>query len=388
MKMIQKLMPKSMPLKFTWLMLSLLILLSITGCQKKDVAPVTPKAAASDVLSTSKINQDNRYASQQKALVSFLNRKMVQKQGIYTNVQATANSSEVATGHEMLSESSGFWLEYLAVNGRKKEFAAFYKATKKTFDQNGQQFSYRYNPNTQKKYSVNATLDDLRILRALVIYDAVNQTDKYKKEANQRFAYLRQNCILDGHLIDYYDVKEKQGNHSGALAYFDLRTLKYFESSKVYQRQLKVVKGGYLGDVFPLYAASFNWKTNQYAQKNLNTSEALETLLHLSEVGALKKTSRHWLAQQIQHQSLTNGYTINGVSVNNNQSSANYALAAMIFANVNDEKHYHQAMKIVWSSQIKNNSSGFNGGLSQAANKSYSFNNLTALTAAQFSVSP
>lgn len=376
--------------KHWYLALILLILtLSLTACQKKQATPVEPKADADTILVPVKIQQNNAYQSQQKQLVTFLNREMIQKKGIYTNIQKSSTKKTVATGHEMLSESSGLWLEYLALNGSKKAFNTFYQQTKQTFDQNGRQFSYRYDPETDKHYNVNATLDDLRILRALVIYDAQNHTDRYRKEASQRFANLKQNCIVDGQLVDYYDIKQKKSNHSGALAYFDLKTLQYFEDEKTYQKQLKVLKGGYLGDVFPLYASSFDWQSNQYSNADLNTSEALETLLHLSEIGALKKTSRQWLIQQIKHQSLTNSYTINGVSVDNTQSAANYALAAMIFANVGDQAHYEQAMALIWPNQATTKDGKLAGGLTQAGTKkSYSFNNLTALLAAQQTAKP
>lgn len=369
-----------------WGLLLLLcgLLLTVTACRQKAAQPVLPKADASTILVPVKIQQNDLYRPQAKRLATFLKREMVQKEGIYTNIQNTSTRKDVATGHEMLSESSGLWLEYLAQTGSKKAFADFYQQTKDTFDQKGLQFSYRYDPESDKQYHVNATLDDLRILRALVMYDARHQTDKYRKEASQRFANLKQNCLDDGQLIDYYDIKQKKGNTSGSLAYFDLKTLRYFEDKKTYQKQLKVLKGGYLGDVFPLYASSFDWQTNQYANTDLNTSEALETLLHLSEIGALKKTSRQWLAQQVKHKNLTNSYTTNGVSVNTNQSAANYALAAAIFANVGDQTHYEQAMALVWENQATEKQGKLAGGLFQdGSKKSYSFNNLTALLAAQ-----
>ncbi|MDT6980055.1 hypothetical protein [Levilactobacillus zymae] len=139
-----------------------------------------------------------------------------------------------------------------------------------------------------------------------------------------------------------------------------------------------------MGDVFPLYAASFNWTHLTYSDRNLNTSEALETLLHLAQIGKLKAASRGWLQQQIKDRKLYNGYTTAGSISDSGQSAANYALAAMIFATVNDRANYHRAMALVWQDQVTSHVA-IQGGIGHAqSGQSYSFNNLTALNAADY----
>lgn len=198
---------------------------------------------------------------------------------------------------------------------------------------------------------------------------------------------MRVTASSGGQLVDYYDVNQDQAAKKGSLAYFDLQTLRYFENATDkgkdrYQKQLRVVQNGYLGDVFPLYHASYNWQTKQYSADNLNTSEALEVLLHLAEVGKLKSASKNWLVFQVNKRALKNGYRITGEVANNGQSVANYALAAMIFATIGDRVHYQTAMQLVWKEQIRDKQSPIFGALSnQQAQIAYSFNNLTALNA-------
>jgi hypothetical protein len=76
------------------------------------------------------------------------------------------------------------WLEYLAYTHQYKKFREFYQATKQTFDQKSQ-FSYRYTPTTNKKFSVNATLDDLRIIRALQMYADQTGNKTIKKRPHE-----------------------------------------------------------------------------------------------------------------------------------------------------------------------------------------------------------
>lgn len=360
----------------------------LSACQKT-VTVKAPTQAPRDFAVTTqyatKTDQTNRHK-----LVSFIKTGLLTKQGLYTNYLDTKQrTTATASGHELLSESSGMWLQYLATTHQWQQFRQFYQATKRIFDDHGQ-FSYRYDPRTKKRFRVNATLDDLRIIRALLAYDQLHQTDHYRKEATTRYQTLVNTSIKQGHLVDYYDMRTHKAATTTSLAYLDLKTLKYFEQGTkagqtAYRKQLTVLKGGYLGDVFPLYAASYQWSTSQYSDTNLNTSEALETLLHLAEVGRLKATSRRWLVQRLTQNNLQNGYTTTGTVSVKGESAANYALVAMIFATLHDQKNYQRAMRAVWRLQVNQKSSPINGGIGSAKTKAvFSYSNLTALNAAMY----
>lgn len=376
--------------KFTWLKVILIVgmflgsMLGASACSRK-TATVMPKTSPK-VLIPKTLGEKQANSANQQRLQKFIKQKLLTKNGLYTSTVNQGSQASLASGHDMLSESVGMWLQYLNADKQPREFRTFYSQAKKVFNQ-GPQFSYRYNPTTHKQYPVNATLDDLRIIKALVVYDAINHTNRYQKESATRFKALASHCIVGGQLVDYYDVNQDQAAKKGSLAYFDLQTLRYFENATDkgkdrYQKQLRVVQNGYLGDVFPLYHASYNWQTKQYSADNLNTSEALEVLLHLAEVGKLKSASKNWLVFQVNKRALKNGYRITGEVANNGQSVANYALAAMIFATIGDRVHYQTAMQLVWKEQIRDKQSPIFGALSnQQAQIAYSFNNLTALNA-------
>ncbi|WP_243674366.1 hypothetical protein [Lentilactobacillus kisonensis] len=81
---------------------------------------------------------------------------------------------------------------------------------------------------------------------------------------------------------------------------------------------------------------------------------------------------------------MKNSYRITGEVADDGQSVANYALAALIFATIGDRSHYQMAMKLVWGEQIKDKQSPIRGAVSnRKVPIAYSFNNLTALNAAQ-----
>lgn len=355
------------------------------GCADKQVSVKVPDGKSDFIPTTDYGN----YATNEKQLNSFVENKMLTKQGIYTNYKKQSYRKNEARGHELLSESSGMWLEYLAFTHQYPKFRKFYKATKQTFDQ-GTQFSYRYNPATKKKSKVNATLDDLRIIRALQIYADQTGSNFYKQEAAKRFAMLKEKTMSNGKIASFYDTGSKQSSADGALSYYDFSTLKYFESTskssrKMYQKQLEVVQNGYLGDAFPLYANSYDWQNKAYSTGNINASEVLEIIFHLSQIGKAKEVSISWLKHQVDNNTLYNTYSTNGSVVEKGHSAGSYAIAAMIFASQKDPEMYHKAMKLVWKYQVTNEQSPIDGGIGIAEqNEAYSFNNLTTLLATRY----
>lgn len=367
------------------LFIVLIGLIFLAGCAKKEVKYTVPKGN-SDFAKTTSYGD---YPDQEQNLIKFIEQKMLTKQGIYTNYKKQSFVKSEARGHELLSESSGMWLEYLVYSKQYQKFREFYKETKKTFDQ-GSQFSYRYTPAQKKKFTVNATLDDLRIIRALQMYADATGNSKYKNEAAKRFAMLKANTMSNGKIANFYDTKAKAASSEGALSYYDFSTLKYFETDtaagkKIYQKQLAVVKNGYLGDAFPIYASSYNWQSKSYSNADLNTIEALETLLHLSEIGQIKKISLSWLKYQVNQNTLYNTYSTNGSIVDKDHSAGSYALAAMIFADQHDQKMYQKAMKLVWKYQVTDKQSPIYGGIGiNKQTEAYSYNNLTTLLAARY----
>jgi len=363
----------------------LLSFVILVGCSNKQESVKVP-SGKSDFTKTTNFNN---YDANELKLHHFIKNKMLTKQGIYTNYKQQKYRKSEARGHEMLSESSGMWLEYLAFTHRYQEFREFYKVTKKTFDQ-GTQFSYRYTPKTNKKSNVNATLDDLRIIRALQIYADLTGSKTYKKEAANRFAMLKDKTMSNGKIASFYDTSSHQASTEGALAYYDLSTLKYFESTskasrKMYQKQLEVVRGGYLGDAFPLYANSYDWKNKIYSNDDMNTSEVLETIFHLSQIGEAKEVSINWLQHQVDNNTLYNTYSTNGGVVDKGHSAGSYAIAALIFASEKNSKMYHKAMDLAWKYQVTDEQSPIYGGIGIAKqNEAYSFNNLTTLLATRY----
>ncbi|EKS9954485.1 TPA: hypothetical protein IU311_001475 [Enterococcus faecalis] len=304
------------------------------------------------------------------------------------HTKETAERKDVATGHELLSESSGLYLRNLAFDTQGR-FDNFYKQTKDTF-YDGVQFSYRIDEQGNK-YNVNASIDDLRIIRSLIEAGGHFKTDQYDQEIKKLGKSFMKTSMKDNILIDFYDSKSKQQSSETSLFYIDLITLGYLYkefgiSADYLQYHYQLIDDGYISDDLPLYQTKFNHQTNKYENNGtLNIIESLLTIVHLSEVGMAKQTSIDFVRKQVQQGTLFNSYDLNGSPVDKNQSAASYAIAALIGVAENDKELYRAAITVLNNFQIMDSSSPIYGGFGDKVTKQvYSYNNLMALLAYDF----
>ncbi|WP_261805918.1 hypothetical protein [Lapidilactobacillus luobeiensis] len=371
-----------------WLgFLGLSALLLLAGCQKKESRPATTttalvsKKALTIKAHTATVTKTQKTAQQR--LDTFLTSKMQSKAGFYTNYLANETGGELATGHELLSESSGLYLRYLAQQGRTKQFSQFYEQTKKTFGQDDQ-FSYRVSKG--KQAAVNATVDDLRILRSLYEFQAQTGRQSYQQEIKRLIKGLRQGALKDGRVGDYYDPQTDQGAMTGTLCYFDLKTLGQFETTAQLNAQIEIVQGGFISTAFPFYQTRYNYRTQTYsATKKINTTESLLTILHLADVGLAQSASLDYLTRLVQTGQLANAYDRDGQVLDTNQAVANYALALMIGAVTKRADLRNAALQLILTQQIADEQSPLNGGFGDTATlATYSYNNLMVLLALDY----
>ena len=308
--------------------------------------------------------------------------------GFVTNYKAhkDQNKTELATGHDQLSESAGLWLRNLALTGTQKQFDAFYKETKKKFFADGQ-FTYRINADG-KRSDVNASIDDMRIISALIEAEQRFKDPKYQKEIKSLVSTFKKQSIQNGMLVDFYDVKTKKPAHQISLYYLDIKDMGYIYkvaglSPKDLEFEYHILKNGYISNSFPLYHTRYNYDTGKYEDsKQINIIESLLSILYLSEIGQEKSQSIQFVKNAVTTGTLYNSYNLDGTPADKSQSAASYAIAAMIGKEIGDQKLYQQAIQIVQNFQITDPSSPIYGGIGDPNTlQVYSYNNLMALLA-------
>ncbi|MDT2752148.1 hypothetical protein [Enterococcus thailandicus] len=328
-------------------------------------------------------HQEEIDKSKQK-LEAFLMSKMRSEKGFYTNYLSDPGGQEHATGHDQLSESSGLYLVHLALTGTKAEYDTFYQDTKELFYEN-HQFSYRVTVDG-KRSAVNASLDDLRIMRSLLIAGTRFNDVSYQEEFKNVSKYFVKQSMNDGLLTDFYDSESKKQANEVSFFYLDYSTLgKVYQanglSPEILQYQLNLTKKAKISSTFPLYQQKYNYKTQSYESgKTINILESLITILYLAEIGEADSDSLTFIKENVEKGTLFNSYNQNGEPVDTNQSAASYAFAAMIGFYTEDRALYQQATRILQNFQVTDSSSEIYGGIGDPKTlEVYSFNNLVTL---------
>jgi hypothetical protein len=316
----------------------------------------------------------------------FISKQMMGPHGIYTNLQDTAQDADFATGHELLSESAGLMMRHAVLTNDKSGFEQAWRLALKTFD-GGRIFSYRYSPKLDKRYSVNAAVDDMRIIRALYEASAAFQTDEYREEADRYGKRFLDTNVKNGQLYDFFDTDYNLINDFVTLCYIDLKTLEQLgmeisEKNKLLDKMETIIQGGYLSNDFPFYHTRYSYSSAEYITESVNTVESLLTILHLAEIGKHKPESISFIKEKVSNGSLYGLYSTSGEAESDIRSTAIYALSAMIGSVIGDQSLYEISIAQMNKFQIRDQSSEMNGGFGdKVAKQAYSFDNLMALLA-------
>ena len=124
--------------------------------------------------------------------MAFIKKGLLSSEGIRTNYLDQAHNPDYATGKEVLSESQGLLMLYAAKNGDKSLFDRAYECVNETLD-NEQLISYRYIPSEDRVYAINAAIDDLRIIKGLLVAGEQFENEGYTQAAIKSKKQHREN---------------------------------------------------------------------------------------------------------------------------------------------------------------------------------------------------
>ena len=316
------------------------------------------------------------------AVLRFLQECMANPDGgIYTNYLEKAG--EAPAGRDVLSESQGLLMEYAVLVQDKTLFDSAYRFVSQNMMQDGLVSWYATGGGSQA--GSNALLDDLRI------YGALESADQLWGGYGEDAARLRESIYSkhtqDGKLVGFYEFKTGQKAGSVPLNYLDIKTLQEMAEKdarfeEVCQNALSVLQGGYLGDQFPLYSASYDYGEGAYSQESLNTAEALYTLYHLARADMLPEKSLEWLREQLDSGGLSARYSVDGETVSgfDYHSTAVYALAGLIALEEGDGELLTKAVGYMERYRINDAEDQFNGAFGDGETGDFpSFDQLTPL---------
>ena len=314
------------------------------------------------------------YHKERAALEGFVNKYFIHDGFVRTNLIDT-KQGELASGADFLSESAGLLLLYYLKQDERQKFDSEVNLLKKYFFNRNQLFKWRIRPGLNQE-AVNSTVDDLRIVKALLLAAAKWDRTDYKTLAQKLSARLLKNCVTENSLKAY----DSPHSPKAPFVYYDFEALRLMgefnrkwpvlarvNMEKILSRQVKGL---------PLYKDDWFSKGNAFP-----TVENLMVMMHLSEAGVKDPQSIAWLKEQLKGKGLFGKYSMKGQPLNAVESPAIYAITAIIARLNGDAELYALAAGRLKKMQNLNNNEYYGGFIDLKQLSAFSFDQLMALLA-------
>ena len=323
----------------------------------------------------------------EKLALNFIKKNLMRENG-----GIISNTSHSKSGSDILSESTGLFMDYSVIKGDRKLFDRQYGFLKERLLSGNNLVKWK---SSQTEINCNAAIDDLRIVRALLDAYALWGDRTYFDTAGAISGALYSNQVKDGCLYELYDWKYNTSKKSIPLCYLDLYTIdraSLFNEGwgEVVNRGLNILKNGRVNDESPFYYKYYDYATGKYSldeefskEKGICLTYTLYTVLHLAEMNEDTGFFTEWLRNEDQKGRLLSWYNPFTLKpVNEMESTAVYALAAVYSKKAGEEELYRSLMEKMLKLIITYEKSPYHGGFGiEATGSFFSFDNLTALWA-------
>lgn len=317
-------------------------------------------------------------------LYNFIKQNLMKTEyGIYTNYLESSNKDEITKGHSVLSESQGLWMLYAVGANNKDDFEESFNIIKDKMLISNRLIAWRYDNNEVS--NVSSTIDDLRIIKALIYgYDRWGDK-KYRYLAASISQSLLKNVTKDGYIYDFHD-----GNSKGqdiTICYLDLTTMSYLKESnrkwnKVYINSLELIKNAQVTKGLPLFKKNYTPTYSEYSKET--ETELLYSLIDLKYLQSANidvSSELEWLWNEFsKDRKLYLKYSLNGDRLSEYESTSIYALAGELFENAGRFSESEKVKERMKEFQIKKETSLIYGAFGDESTKDiYSYDNLNAL---------
>ncbi|MDI9216821.1 glycosyl hydrolase family 8 [Clostridium tertium] len=325
-------------------------------------------------------------SKEENILNEFISKKLMSELGgIYTNYNNISTEGDLTKGHDILSESQGLILNYYLYKNNKDEFYDSFKYIKENMFLKNGLISWRIENN--KSSDVSATIDDLRIARALIIGAEEFDNLRYRYYGIKISNGIYKNLIQENRLIDFHDGYGK--SNVTTLCYLDLYALKLFSLfddkwNDVYTKSLKIINNGYISDELPLYRKYYDGNIEIFDnEENIDTLLSILVILNKAEVNEDISKSVDWIKERLKYIGyISTSYNINTLDESKIESTSIYANIAQIAKVINDEELYNMAINKMKNFQVINEKSNIYGSFGNEQTEDvYSYDNLNALLA-------
>lgn len=315
--------------------------------------------------------------------LTFL-RRLMQPDGAIPSTY-TLSGGAIQPGDTVLSETMGLAMLYAAQTGDAALFSDAWRYVRDEMTGNGLTV---WRIQAGEKATVNASLDDLRILRALMEADA--RWGGYEREIRQRAAALYRACVVNHQLVSFANVDGSQSDSSVALCYLDVRTMRQLAAYDARWMAVAQASEALLADAralvseeLPLYRATYAPEKDIFSGEAAQMTEAALTILNAAEIGAADEKTLAWLAARLDEGGVYAQYTASGLVAYGfrYETAGTYAVLAQIGAVSGRTELARQSLAKLENRRIATGEFAGAYGSLKAGETSYTFDELEALFA-------
>lgn len=312
----------------------------------------------------------NLFQNELTALDQFVSKHYLKNGLLQTNLKSS-EQTELASGEDLLSESVGLMLQYYLKTNQEAAFEAHLSLANNLLLKDNGLYQWRFR--SGQPTSVSASVDDLRIIKALFLASEKWQRRDFEEQAQNLSNHLLSYCVKEGQLLSYDSVDAEYA----PLYYYDFKAIQYLETfdsswSRIYragQSQLATERVS----KFPFYAV---------ASQDSDSYKMIENsliALYLSEIDQLPTGDLQWFKGKLKDGAIYAEYSAEGQALSSIQSPAIYGIVAQIAKNEKDLSLYNQACQKLKALQYFEDDPYHGGFFDPNTQDAYSFDQLMGL---------
>lgn len=358
----------------------ILVLLLIAGISAYSLMPIYKKINTNVVWDTNAESHEEQY------LLNFINTKLMDDEyGIKTNYIDSKSEGDITKGNSVLSESQGLMLLYYVDKDRKGEFDEILSYVNNNMILNSGVISWRVE--NGEKSNTSATIDDLRIIKALLLAEDRWGDKSYRKLALKISKGIKKELNDNNLLADFNDGYNK--SNKVTLCYLDLPTFKLLADvdgtyKKIYDSSLHLMDEGFISEEVPLYRKEYDRSTESFDELDADTLLNSIILLNRAEAGEDVSNSIKWLKKKYkEYNGIFSSYnTLTGEATSIVESTSIYSNLLQVANILNDNELYEICEYKLKGYQVIDESSEIFGAYGNTDTlEVHSFDNLNALLA-------
>lgn len=309
-----------------------------------------------------------------KALESFTDTYFLED-GFFRTGLADTDQQETASGQDVLSESVGLLMLYYLKWDRPAEFGRQVDIINDYFFNNNGLIKWRIRREKSEE-TVNATIDDFRIIKALLLAGSRWGRDDYIHTAKELSARLLIHCVTGDSLKSF----DSPDSPEAPFAYYDFEAMQLMGR---FDKEWKRLSEAGMKNILNRKVEGLPFFRDAWfsGHEGYPTLENLLILMHLSEAGVKDTKSAAWLKGQLKGKGLFGSYSVEGKPLSPVESPAIYAAAALIGDLYGDRELYSLANERLKGMQNMKKNEYYGGFIDLSSISAYSFDQLMPLLA-------